>query len=364
MTFLTILIIVGAVQGLVSATLFLSKKNHLLQNRLLSFIIISLSLALVNLVLMDAGVRYQSTALNLLAYIVPLLVVMPVGPLLFYYVTTILEPDFRFNSSVRLHFYPVVFDLLPYVAGIVLATGLITGLIVDESRWRYVIDEYNAYTDVIRWGSLTTYVVLAAKLVRDQSHKADEETTKWLRQLIVVFAIFQLIWLVHLLPYLLPLLRNRFIELITWYPIYIPLSVMIYWLSINGYMRMSVNVRKALALPSETIEETDRLLNQAMERDRLFLDPNMTLSRLAKSIGVSQKIISAFLNQHRGVSFNQFVNTYRVEELKRRLKSPGDQHLTITGLGLECGFNSSATMQRAFRQFVQCSPRQYQLGGS
>lgn len=364
MTFLTILILVGAVQGLVSATLFLSKKSHSLQTRLLSFIIIFLSLALVNLVLMDAGVRYRSSTANLLAYVVPLLIVMPVGPLLFYYVKTSFEPAVNFNSSVRSHFYPVIFDLLPYIAGSILVAGLITGMIVDESAWRYVIDEYNAYADIIRWGSLTTYVVLSARHVKDHSHRSDDRTVKWLRSLIIVFATFQLIWLLHLLPYLLPVVRNKFIELITWYPIYIPLSVMIYWLSINGYLRMSVSVRKTLLLSPERVKETDRTLNQVMEKERLFLDPDLTVSKLGIATGLSPKIISAFLNQHRGVSFNQYVNTYRVEELKRRLKSPGDQHLTITGLGLECGFNSAATMQRAFRDLVRCSPRQYQLGGA
>jgi AraC-like DNA-binding protein len=363
MTFLSILVLVGAVQGLVSAFLFLSRRNNIIQNRSLSLILVFLSTALINIVLMNAGVRYQSPTANLVAYVVPLLVVMPVGPLLYFYVAGSLDPDFKFRPSLRAHFYSTIIDLLPYIVGLIFVLGIITGSIsaASEPHWRNVMDEYNVYTDIIRWASITTYVIFSMRLVKEYSKKADDNTVKWLRQFTTVFATFQLIWLLHLLPYLLPALRNNFIDLVTWYPIYIPLAIMIYWLSINGYLRLTYVVNRKATLPPGVVEEADRILTEAMEKDRLFLDPGLTVSKLAKITGLGQKTISGFLNQHRGITFNQYINSYRVEELKRRLKSSTDQHLTITGLGLECGFNSTATMQRAFREMVRCSPRQYQL---
>ncbi|MEI9921049.1 MAG: helix-turn-helix domain-containing protein [Bacteroidota bacterium] len=359
MNLLTVLVSTAAVQGIISGILFIVlQKNHSLQNKLLSFLIILLSMALINLVLMDSGIRYQSVVLNLMAYIVPWLLPMAIGPVLYFYVTSGIDHQFQLSRHRR-HLYPIVVDLLPYAAGIVLVLGLITHLITNESQWRFVIDEYNVYTDVIRWISLTTYVMLSSRRLKDA---VSDEDVNWFRNVIIAFSVFQAIWLLHLLPYLSPSFRNQFLDLITWYPIYIPLAILVYWLSVNGYIRMSRPVaKKTLLMPVDAAGSTFRVLVSAMEDDRLFLDPEMSVAKLSDHVKVSQKTISAVLNQHRGISFNQFVNSYRVEELKRRLKSPEHRNLTISGLGLECGFNSSATMQRAFRQLAKCSPREYQL---
>lgn len=315
-------------------------------------------MALANIVLMDSGIRYRSPFLNFAAYVTPLLIVMPVGPLLYFYVLANLNRNFKVTKFHVRHFYSTIFDLLPYLAGIVLLVGLQASWITNEKSFRSVIDEYNGYADIFRWLSLTVYLVIISRRLRD----ADLEDSKWLRQLVAVFTAFQVIWLLHMMPYLWPGFGNDFITLVTWYPIYLPLSVVVYWLTINGYLRLSkAALPKAAPLSDDTAEHIFSKLVASMESERLYLDAGMTLAKLASHIGVNQKIISAVLNQHKGLSFNQFLNSYRVEELKRRLRSPGHRNLTITGLGMECGFNSSATMQRAFRQLEKCSPRAYQL---
>jgi AraC-like DNA-binding protein len=90
----------------------------------------------------------------------------------------------------------------------------------------------------------------------------------------------------------------------------------------------------------------------------MFLDPELTLSHVVKATGIRQKTISAVLNQHAGKSFNEFVNQYRIEELKKRLLK-SQSHLTITGIAFECGFNSQATFQRTFKQFTGVSPTEF-----
>jgi AraC-like DNA-binding protein len=89
------------------------------------------------------------------------------------------------------------------------------------------------------------------------------------------------------------------------------------------------------------------------------LNPELTLNEVVKITGITQKTISAVLNQHAGKSFNEFVNEYRVEEVKRRLSGSYPEHLTITGIALECGFNSQATFQRTFKQFTGVSPTEF-----
>ncbi len=41
-----------------------------------------------------------------------------------------------------------------------------------------------------------------------------------------------------------------------------------------------------------------------------------------------------------GQNFNDFVNTYRVEEARRKLADPRFGHYSLVGVALESGFNS------------------------
>src|SRR5688572_20976175 len=118
--FFNVLILVGAIQGFISCVLLWAKKtdNHL-SNRLLGFIILFISMACLNLYLMQTGIRYRSEFFYAVAYCVPLIIVMPIGPLIYFYTKAVLELDFKIHRESYRHFYTAVIDLVPYCAGTV-----------------------------------------------------------------------------------------------------------------------------------------------------------------------------------------------------------------------------------------------------
>ena len=65
------------------------------------------------------------------------------------------------------------------------------------------------------------------------------------------------------------------------------------------------------------------------------------------------------LNQHLGKSFNEYINTFRIEEFKHRLLAENSENFTITGIALECGFNSQATFQRTFKAQTNQTPKEF-----
>ena len=101
-------------------------------------------------------------------------------------------------------------------------------------------------------------------------------------------------------------------------------------------------------------------LEKVMELDLLFLDPELNLKKVSLHSGINSRTISAILNHHYQQSFNEFVNNYRIQEVKKKLLSSKNNYLTISGLALESGFNSQATFQRVFKNSTGMSPRQYQ----
>ena len=92
---------------------------------------------------------------------------------------------------------------------------------------------------------------------------------------------------------------------------------------------------------------------------RAFLDPDLTLSELAGQLGVSAHVLSQVINSGFGKNFNDFVNAYRVEEVKKRLQAGEQKQKSLLGIALDCGFNSKATFNRTFKKFTELSPSEY-----
>jgi AraC-like DNA-binding protein len=112
-------------------------------------------------------------------------------------------------------------------------------------------------------------------------------------------------------------------------------------------------------IPDTVIGEAVPLLLKAMEKDQLYLNPELNLSLVAQHTGLPPKTISAVLNQHLQKSFNEFVNEYRVAAFKQKIAESQQEQYTIMSLALESGFNSLPTFQRAFRNNTGMSPREY-----
>jgi len=368
--FFNIIILLGALQGfIISSLLFFSQKNHS-ANRLLASMIFLIALACLNLYLANQGWPSSGSVMPLVMAVVPMVVVMPFGPLLYFYTKAILNPDFKLSKKDKFQFVTVIIDLVPYLTALFFIIGVISGIIPNRTyNVGLFIDNYNVYSDIPRWASLTVYLILSIRCIAayrksDGAHNSFHQL-KWLRQLTIAFTIFQSIWLLFLVPYVMPAYGNKLLNMVDWYPIYIPMSILIYWLGIKGYLvnrEQPINSKKAgTVLPPDITDKTITALKIALEQDTLYLNPELSLTILAQHTGIPQKTISAVLNQHLHTSFNEFVNGYRVNAFKQKLCADNVKHLTIAGIAAECGFNSQATFQRTFRQLTGLSPSEFKM---
>ncbi|GAB3890487.1 helix-turn-helix domain-containing protein [Spirosoma agri] len=366
-----LILLLGALQGFIVATLLWVNPNG---NRLASRLLASL-IGLLALMSFSVGIPVANRLVRLFIDLTPLIMAMPIGPLIFFYTRSVLDPSFRIGPRERRHFYPVVLDWGSPIICWVFITGMLLGFFPQQQgpAWGRVMNEYNTYIDIPRWLSCSTYLLLTGRVLRSQplptNAITDEQqaTLRWLRQLVRAFFLFQAIWLVHLVPYIIPAFREPLLDRFGWYPIYIPIAVLIYWIGIRGYLHtraVTATRQSARSVNSEIPEETGKhvlaALTKAMETDRLFLDQELTVEKLGQHTQVNARLISAVLNQHARKNFNSFVNEYRVSEVKHRLTDPAYDHLTLTGIAFESGFNSQATFQRTFKQLTGLSPGEYQ----
>ena len=79
----------------------------------------------------------------------------------------------------------------------------------------------------------------------------------------------------------------------------------------------------------------------------------------SEKLQANTNLISKVINQGFGLNFNDFINKYRVDAVCDCLDKDMQQHMTILGIALECGFNSKATFNRAFKKHVGKTPREY-----
>jgi AraC-like DNA-binding protein len=368
-TFFNTVILLGAIQGVIVSILLFRRKRHVQSECLLGFLILLMALASLNLYFYNTGIFDSTVLLRIIAAVVPLVIAMPMGPLTYFYIRSISEPSFILTRKHRLQFYSGFIDIVPQLTAIIFIAGVYLRLLNENPYpWGLFIDEYNKYADIPRWLSMTIYVWLSYTYINKEKEKgstADPQKLaklKWLQLFITVFLVFQAIWFIYLIPYVIPAYSNKLLDLVDWYPVYIPLAIMIYWLGIKGYIytyTIPDPKKRSMTLPDNIVRDTTALLRKTMEVNKAYLNPALNLDLVAAETGIPVKTISGVLNQHLNQSFTEWVNGYRIGEFKQRVRQGQLEQLTISAIASECGFNSQATFQRIFKQYTGMTPSEY-----
>ena len=96
----------------------------------------------------------------------------------------------------------------------------------------------------------------------------------------------------------------------------------------------------------------------AIRGGQIYMDPDITLDKLAESLKISPRDLSSLINRHFGINFYEFINRYRIEEAKRMLTSEEYKATTITDIYLKVGFNSKSVFYTFFKKLEGMTPSQ------
>ena len=97
----------------------------------------------------------------------------------------------------------------------------------------------------------------------------------------------------------------------------------------------------------------------AMKQEKVFTNPELSLSDLASKLDIHPNYLSQIINEKENKTFYDFINEYRIEEFKRLILLPENEQFTLMSIAFDCGFNSKSSFNRYFKKITEKTPSQY-----
>ncbi|GAA3988900.1 AraC family transcriptional regulator [Hymenobacter antarcticus] len=395
-TFMAAALFAVIAQALFAAGLLASAPFNRVSNRFLALLMVAIALWVLDGFFRVSGLYGQNANL----YFSPIYYSLGFGPLLYFYVRSLVNHGFRWRARYWAHFIPVLSQ-----------AGLYWWLrfqpyAVRNEFWETVHRPFTYRLEFIgTWVSLMGYLFLSLRLLRqygrwleDNFSEVSRLRLRWLRWLLVLLAVVSGQWLVELV------LREFFGVYYRYDFSTELLGVVVFVIGIVGLRQADMRAVRFAPEEAATEEATaiaaagmlprkpaepepaatlvtpqtqvaaapevtaktapDPLVMERIRRalvdDQLYQNPTLTLAELAAHTGLAPRLISFTVNAGFGRSFNDLVNGYRVAEVQRRLAAPDARRFTLLGIAFESGFNSKTTFNRIFKQVTGVAPREYQ----
>ena len=96
-----------------------------------------------------------------------------------------------------------------------------------------------------------------------------------------------------------------------------------------------------------------------MVEKKPYLNPDLNLPELAGELNIPSHYLSQVINKNIGQNFFDFINRYRIEEVKSKIMDPNYHKYSVLGIAFEAGFNSKSAFNRVFKNSTGQTPTQF-----
>ncbi len=100
-------------------------------------------------------------------------------------------------------------------------------------------------------------------------------------------------------------------------------------------------------------------IDAAMEKDNLFLNPDLSLVSFSEQVGSNRTYVSKAIKDAKGCSFSDYVNRYRLDYALELMKNTSKENMVIQNIATQCGCGSVQTFYRYFKLFFNETPTQW-----
>jgi len=259
--------------------------------------------------------------------------------------------------------------------------------IINEIDPSIILKKFNSYEEIGSFSYaliILIYPIFIFKKNRELlKFVMNYDDLVWIRHFLNMGGLILFFWLIAIV---INFNGNKFSEPIIYYPLRLCTSVLIYWIGFKGLLRYRLmedrimlreSLKSELRLNTKNLELVNASIeiinnNQTEKQHELFnkintyileqkkyLDPYMSLESLSEELNMSSGHLSSLINKYSNMHFSDYINDYRVKQVKKIIIDETYAHYTIVAIGLESGFNSKSTFYSAFKKFTNLSPIQF-----
>jgi AraC-like DNA-binding protein len=282
------------------------------------------------------------------------------GPLIYMYVKSLIYKDLNWPLGTNLHFLPAV--VLSVWALVFHVSGVIGAILTFASMGGYLLL------------SLWHYWFFRRVLGQTQSAE-DLITMNWIS---IVLILNAMAIIVNIISVYLTLVKG-----VSTYATLSELSLfLVLLILVNTFLFKGLTQPKLFAgiseedgsivkksrkkftggeLTQEQHERIQKKLIEHMSNNRPYLDPMFSLQTLGRQLGETPRYVSLVINQNLQQTFADFVNTYRLNEVKCYM-SDAEDNRTIIDIIYDCGFSTKSNFNRAFKKHEGMTPSEFRQG--
>jgi AraC-like DNA-binding protein len=375
-----VIFLLGTAQALFLAILVFNKKGKSHGDYILGSWLIFMGIHLLNYYLFSTGFSFQHPHLLGIGIGFPLLE----AAFMFIYVSVMIRKSGRLKATDLLH-------LIPFLIITIFFTFRFYVLSSPEK-----VDFYNQIyngqlprdVSIMTFPNIITgpiYVILSliklsghSKSIANDFSYTEQINLNWLKFVIGGLGFVFLVVIVSNVLVRFPFLGVAMHE----HLIYFALSISVFFLGYFGIKQQAIytsdpSVLNEVAsrpqkkqkkkasqylhsgLKQKEAEGHAAEIKDYFEKEKPFLDGKLSLSEVAQHMNISVNHLSQVINEQLRMTFFDFVNSYRVDEVKARLSSPDVKNFTLLGIAYDSGFNSKSSFNSIFKKFTGLTPSQF-----
>lgn len=117
--------------------------------------------------------------------------------------------------------------------------------------------------------------------------------------------------------------------------------------------------KETKSLGNEKIDTLYTKLCSLMDNERLYAEAQLTREKVAERLCTNRTYLTTVIKEKTGMSFLQFINTYRINDAIRILSDKEKMDYPLKQIWYDLGFSSASTFFKLFQQTVGITPSAY-----
>ncbi len=364
--FLNIFLCMAAGLSFLLAVHFLTKDQKQLPDKLLGIIMFLFSADLMFVYVQITDYWKTHPHLIGLTATVPYLY----GPILYLFAKSISEKINRLRQIDYLHFLPFVIMNIWGLGNVYFRDAEYKFGLITNSTDEPIISILGMCIPVVG----IIYVFFSSKVfynyrkrIKENFSNIDQINMEWLRYFLIGNGV---VWSFVILAYLVS--EN----LPEWFRhnwlIYIPLSVFIFVIGYISLTRKSSYLVNSAEIIQETTPAYSRSgltdsqaddiierLYKIMQHEKPYKNSSLRLQDLSNSLNIPPHYLTEILNTRLKQNFYDYINKFRVDEVKSLIEQDRNKKYNLLNLALEAGFSSKSSFNSIFKKHTGLTPSQF-----